>query len=110
MAVDMTPFDDPRVREAFRLIVDRQALINGAIAGFGTCRRTISSSQEPPVLRRNAPVREQDPREGEVRCSRRQGRRTSRSRLHTSDVVPGFVEAATLFAQQAKKSRASRST
>ena len=36
MGVDTAPFNDPKVRQAMRLIVDRQALINGALAGFGT--------------------------------------------------------------------------
>ena len=36
------------------------------------------------------------------RCSRRPATRTSTVTLHTSDAVPGFVESATLFAQQAK--------
>ena len=36
------------------------------------------------------------------RCSPRPATRTSKVTLHTSDVVPGFVESATLFAEQAK--------
>ena len=36
MRVDRPPFNDVNVRQAFRLIVDRQALINVALGGFGT--------------------------------------------------------------------------
>ena len=36
MRVDRPPFDDVLVRQAMRLIVDRQALINVALGGFGT--------------------------------------------------------------------------
>ncbi|MGI5129927.1 ABC transporter substrate-binding protein [Pseudonocardia sp. CA-107938] len=36
MRVDEGPFADNRVRQAFRLACDRQGLVNGALAGFGT--------------------------------------------------------------------------
>jgi peptide/nickel transport system substrate-binding protein len=36
MRVDKGPFADNRVRQAFKLLVDRQAMINGSWAGFGT--------------------------------------------------------------------------
>ena len=36
MAVDIPPFDDPLVRQAFRLIANRQGLIDGALLGFAT--------------------------------------------------------------------------
>ena len=36
MRVDEGPFADNRIRQAFKLFTDRQALIDGALAGFGT--------------------------------------------------------------------------
>ena len=36
MRVDEGPFADNRVRQAFKLMTDRQALVNGALAGFGS--------------------------------------------------------------------------
>jgi peptide/nickel transport system substrate-binding protein len=35
MRIDQKPFDDVRVRQAFRLIVDRKAMIQQAFAGYG---------------------------------------------------------------------------
>ena len=35
MRVDQKPFDDVRVRQAFRLIADRQQLIEEALGGYG---------------------------------------------------------------------------
>jgi peptide/nickel transport system substrate-binding protein len=38
------PFDDPKVRQAITLAIDRQALIQGAVAGYGT---PIGSHMDP---------------------------------------------------------------
>ncbi len=35
MRIDVKPFNDVRVRQAFRLIVDRQQMIEQAYGGFG---------------------------------------------------------------------------
>ena len=100
MAVDIAPFDDPRVRQAFRLIPDRQALINGALAGFGTVgerpRRQRASRTSRSCLRA-----EQDLEQAKS-LLKEAGQEDLTVTLHTSDIVPGFVESATLFAEQAK--------
>jgi peptide/nickel transport system substrate-binding protein len=36
MRVDRAPYNDPRVRKAFRLLVNRPVMIDGALAGFGS--------------------------------------------------------------------------
>jgi len=101
MAVDVKPFDDPRVRDAFRLMVDRQALINGALAGFAVPGNDLPSRNLPFWW--NAPVRKQDPEKAKF-LLKQAGQEDLSVTLQTSNVVPGFIEAATLFAQQAKKS------
>src|SRR5690242_847274 len=35
MAIDMPPFDDPKVRQAMRLVVDRQQMIDQIASGYG---------------------------------------------------------------------------
>jgi peptide/nickel transport system substrate-binding protein len=35
MRVDQGPFADVRIRQAFKYLVDRQAIVNGSVAGFG---------------------------------------------------------------------------
>ena len=99
MAVDLEPFNDNRVREAFRLIADRQALIDGALAGFGTVGNDLAGKGLPYFL--DAPAREQDLEKAKslLKAAGKEGLKVT---LHTSDIVPGFVESATLFAQQAK--------
>jgi peptide/nickel transport system substrate-binding protein len=100
MAVDIEPFDDPRVREAFRLIADRQALIDGALFGFASVGNDLAGKGLPFFAEDLVP-REQD-LEQATALLREAGRENLEVTLHTSDIVPGFVEAATLFAEQAQ--------
>ncbi|MDX6533133.1 MAG: peptide/nickel transport system substrate-binding protein [Gaiellales bacterium] len=100
MAVDLEPFKDERVRQALRLIPDRQALIDGALAGFGTLGNDLFG-YGLPYYAEDLPVREQDLEQAKslLKAAGQEGLTVT---LHTSDIVPGFVEVATLFAQQAK--------
>lgn len=47
MAIDMKPFDDVRVRQAFRLIVDRPAIIEQALGGYGWLGNDMYSPFDP---------------------------------------------------------------
>jgi peptide/nickel transport system substrate-binding protein len=99
MATDIAPFDDRRVRQAFRLIANRQALIDGALSGFATPGNDLAGRGLPYWLDR--PVRKADPERARS-LLRAAGHEDLTVTLHTSTIVPGFTEAATLFAQQAK--------
>jgi peptide/nickel transport system substrate-binding protein len=100
MRVDVEPFTDERVRQAFRLIPDRQALIDGALAGFGTPANDLAG-RGLPYFAEDLPAREQDLEQAQALLEQA-GASGLTVTLHTSDIVPGFVEAATLFAEQAK--------
>jgi peptide/nickel transport system substrate-binding protein len=100
MAVDIAPFDDVRVRQAFRLIPDRQALIDRALFGFASVGNDLPGKGLPFFAEDLAP-REQDLQQAASLLGQA-GKENLRVTLHTSDIVPGFVEAATLFAEQAK--------
>ena len=100
MRVDVEPFTDERVREAFRLIPDRQALIDGALAGFGTPANDLAG-RGLPYFAEDLPPREQDLEQARSLLEQA-GKSGLTVTLHTSDIVPGFVEAATLLAEQAK--------
>ncbi len=100
MAVDIAPFDDPLVRQAFRLIPDRQALIDNALFGYGAIGNDLAGLGMPFYAEDLVP-REQD-LEQAAALLRQAGKENLTVTLHTSSIVPGFVEAATLFAQQAQ--------
>jgi peptide/nickel transport system substrate-binding protein len=100
MAVDIAPFDDERVRQAFRLIPDRQALIDRALFGYATPGNDLAG-KGLPFFAEDLPVREQDLEQAQSLLAEA-GHENLEVTLHTSDIVPGFVEAATLLAEQAQ--------
>ena len=102
MDTTKAPFNDPRVTLAMKLIADRKALVDGAISGYGT-RRQRHRRQGPAVLRQLAAAARAGHRARPSRCSRPAGQAEPDGRaLDVATIFPGFVEAATLFAQQAK--------
>ena len=99
MAIDEPPFDDPLVRQAFRLIPDREAMINAALGGFGTVGNDLAGAGLPYFA--DLPAREQDLEQAKS-LLQQAGQEGLSVTLQTATIVPGFVEAATLFAEQAK--------
>jgi peptide/nickel transport system substrate-binding protein len=101
MAVDIPPFDDPKVRQAFRLIPDRQGLIDRALLGFATSANDLPGKGLWNFAD-DLPSRDQDIDEAKALLAEA-GQENLEVTLHTSEIVPGFVEAATLFAEMAKE-------
>jgi peptide/nickel transport system substrate-binding protein len=98
MRVDKGPFADNRVREAFKLLVDRQAMIDGAWAGFGTPAYDLlgpGTEYYASDLKR--------PRDVEKARSlfKAAGVLGQTFTLPTSNFLPGMVESSTILAQQA---------
>ena len=100
MATDVAPFDDPLVRQALRLVPDRQALIDRALLGFGTIANDLPGAGLWNFAA-DLPPRDQDLDQAKALLAQA-GKSDLEITLQTSDIVPGFVEAATLLAQQAK--------
>jgi peptide/nickel transport system substrate-binding protein len=100
MAVDLEPFKDVRVRQAMRLIADRQALIDGALLGFGTLGNDLFG-KGLPYFDDQLPQREQDLEQAKslLKAAGAEGLEVT---LHSSKIYPGMLESATLFAEQAK--------
>ena len=94
------PFNDNRVRLAMKLIADRPTLIKDAISGFGTVGNDIVG-KGLPFYDNSIPQRTQDIDRAKslLKAAGHQGLKVT---LQTSDIVPGFVESATLLAQQAR--------
>jgi peptide/nickel transport system substrate-binding protein len=100
MACDLEPFKDVRVRQAMRLIADRQGLIDGALLGFGTVGNDLFG-KGLPYFNNDLPQREQDLDQAKqlLKAAGAEGLEVT---LHSSKIYPGMLESATLFAEQAK--------
>lgn len=100
MAVDQAPFNDVRVRQALRLLADRQQLIDVALDGFGTVANDLYG-KGLDFYDSSLPQRKPDV--AQAKSLLRQAGHGSGLSLHlqTSEIAPGTVAAATLFQQQA---------
>lgn len=101
MRVDQAPFNDVRVRQAFRLIVDRPQMIKQALAGHGRVANDLYSPYDP-CFASNLPQRHQDIDRAKS-LLKAAGKSDLTVELQTASVAAGLVEAAQVFAQQAKK-------
>jgi peptide/nickel transport system substrate-binding protein len=97
--VTKPPFNDNRVRTAMKLIANRPQLVSDAISGFGTVGNDIVG-KGLPLYNDSLPQRVQDTAQAKS-LLKAAGQESLRVTLKTSQIIPGFVESATLFAQQA---------
>ncbi|MER7007137.1 ABC transporter substrate-binding protein [Dactylosporangium sp. NPDC000555] len=61
MNARLKPFDDPRVRLAFKLACDREALVRGALLGFGAVANDLQGAGFPDYYGDELPQRKFDP-------------------------------------------------
>jgi len=100
MAVDMPPFDDVRVRQAMRLIVDRQGMLEQVASGYGFIGNDLYAPFDPGY-NHALPQRQQDIAQAKSLLSAA-GHANLSVDLHTTDGAAGMVETATVFANQAQ--------
>jgi peptide/nickel transport system substrate-binding protein len=101
MRVDQAPFNDERVRQAMRLLIDREALIESVYSGYGKVGNDLFG-RGLPFYASDLPQRTQDVEQAKS-LLKSAGASDLRFTLQTSPVAAGFVEAATAFAQQCKE-------
>lgn len=101
MLIDREPFTDPAVREAMKLAVDRREIVDTVYSGYAEVGNDLYGLGAP-LYHDELPQRDYDPDRARS-LLRKAGRDGLSVTLHTSDVTPGMLEAATLYAQQAKR-------
>ncbi|GCB44759.1 ABC transporter component [Streptomyces sp. NL15-2K] len=94
------PFNDPRVRRAFKLAVDRQQILDTVLFGRGTLGNDLFS-QGFPDYDRTIEQRPHDPDQARS-LLRQAGAEKLSVTLTTGPELPGMVETATLYAEQLK--------
>jgi peptide/nickel transport system substrate-binding protein len=99
MRIDQKPFTDVRVRQAFRLIVDRPAMLAQAIAGHGRIANDLYSAFDPAFLK--LPQRTQDIEKAKS-LLKAAGQENLTIDLPTNEQAAGMNEMCKVFAQQAK--------
>jgi peptide/nickel transport system substrate-binding protein len=100
MRIDAAPFDDVKVRQAFRLIVDRKQMVQQVLSGFGTVANDLYARYDP-VYAKDLPQRNQDLEQAKS-LLKQAGKSNLTVELVTAPVFQGIVEAAQVFAEQAK--------
>jgi peptide/nickel transport system substrate-binding protein len=100
MRVDQAPFKDVKVRQAMRLLVDREQMISQVLSGQGRVANDLYSPYDP-AYNDDLPQRKQDLDQAKS-LLKQAGQSDLRVELVTSPVFQGVVEAAQVIAEQAK--------
>ena len=100
MAIDMAPFTDNRVRQAMRLIVDRPAMLEQVLSGYGRVANDLFSPFDA-CFTSSLPQREQDIDKAKS-LLKAAGMDGATFDLHTTNGAAGMVDSAKVFASQAK--------
>ncbi len=101
MWVDTPPFDDVRVREALKLVVDRQAMVDTVLLGFGQ----VGADNPVPLANPASFVAEapkQDYDKAKALLAEAGHADGLKFDLYTAEGVPGMVRMAQVFAEQAR--------
>jgi len=99
MRVDFPPFNDVRVRQALRLLVDRQHLIDSALDGYGVAASDVFSPYDPDFDHSLQRVQDIAQAKSLLKAA---GHSNLKVTLTTSAVATGTVAMATVLAAQAK--------
>jgi peptide/nickel transport system substrate-binding protein len=100
MAIDLEPFTDVRVRQAFRLMANRDQIVTQVLSGHGRVANDLYSPFDEGYAK-DLPQRHQDFAQAKslLKAAGKDGMTVD---LHTTDGAAGMVDVANIFAQQAK--------
>ncbi|MGW0121544.1 ABC transporter substrate-binding protein [Streptomyces sp. NPDC003327] len=97
-----SPFADPKVREALRLAVDREAMVKQVLSGYGTVANDILGTGDPGYAK-DIPQRTRDLAKAKSLLRQADFDFSKTYELMTTEDVPGLAETATLFATQVRE-------
>ncbi|OEJ41551.1 ABC transporter substrate-binding protein [Streptomyces agglomeratus] len=102
MRTSSGPFADPKVREALKLAVDREAMVKQVLSGYGKVGNDILGTGDPAYAK-DIPQRARDLAKAKS-LLKEAGFDTSKTyKLHTTEDISGLAESATLFATQVRE-------
>ncbi len=101
MRTDIAPFNDVRVRQAFRLMIDRDVLVSNALAGQATVGNDLFWPADPDYAS-SIPQRKYDPEQAKS-LLKAAGHSDLAVQLYTSTIEVGMLPAATILQGQAAK-------
>jgi peptide/nickel transport system substrate-binding protein len=100
MRVDQAPFNDVRVRQAFRLIVNRPQMVQQVLSGHGQVGNDLYGRFDP-AYDSSLPQRHQDIEQAKS-LLKAAGHQNLTVTLVTGNILAGVPEESQVFAQQAK--------
>ncbi|HSB88346.1 MAG TPA: ABC transporter substrate-binding protein, partial [Ilumatobacteraceae bacterium] len=101
MAVDQEPFTDVRVRQAMRLIVDREAMVEQVLAGYGRVANDLYAPLDAAYIGDELPQRTRDIDAAKALLAEA-GKSDLTIDLFAPNDTAGLPEMAQLFAENAK--------
>ncbi|MDF0376244.1 ABC transporter substrate-binding protein [Streptomyces sp. KA12] len=96
------PFADKRVREAMRLLVDRDAMVKQVLSGYGTVANDILGTGDP-AFAKDIPQRKRDIARAKKLLTEAKFDTAKTYELITTEDISGLAESAALFAAQARE-------
>ncbi|WP_443041687.1 ABC transporter substrate-binding protein [Streptomyces sp. B21-083] len=96
------PFADPKVREALRLAVDREAMVKQVLSGYGTVANDILGTGDP-AYDKSVPQRVRDLAQAKELLKEAKFDTSRTYELYTTEDISGLAESATLFATQVRE-------
>jgi peptide/nickel transport system substrate-binding protein len=101
MRVDVEPFSDNRVRQAIRLLADREQMVKQALNGYGRIGNDIYGISDP-LYPKEIAQREHDPEQARS-LLRQAGLEGGEVTLTVAQVSPGILEASQVLAENARE-------
>ncbi len=104
MFIDTQPFDNPKVRQAMKLVIDRQAMVDTALLGFGVPGNDNPILPSSPDAYRTDTIPRDVAKAKQRNSSRRSGAPDGISvDLHAADLMPGTMAMVQAYQQMASE-------